>query len=48
MGYIHNQGTQKDNLMKKRLQKIVLNFYYICYFMIIIDWYMTITIMISC
>jgi len=26
-GHIHNQGTQKDGLMKKWLQNIILNFY---------------------
>ncbi len=35
--HIHNQGTQKDNLMKKALQRIILDFYYIYYFMIIRD-----------
>ncbi len=40
LGHIHNQGTQKDGLMKKGLQKIILNFYYIYYFMILGDWYM--------
>jgi len=46
--HIHNQGTQKYGLTKKRLQRIILDFYYIYYFMIIVDWYMTIIIMISC
>jgi hypothetical protein len=46
--HIHNQGTQKYDLMKKGLQRIILDFYYIYYFMIIVDWYMTITRMISC
>ncbi len=34
--------------MKKILQRIILDFYYIYYFMIILDWYMTITRMMSC
>jgi len=38
----------KDGLTKKRLQKTILDFYYIKYFMIIGDWYMTITRMMSC
>jgi hypothetical protein len=41
--YIHNHGTKNDGLMKIRLQMIILDFYYIYYFMIIVDWYMTIT-----
>jgi hypothetical protein len=36
-GQIHNQGTQKHGLMEKRLQKNILEFYYIYYFMIIVD-----------
>jgi len=47
-GHIHNQGTLKDSLMRKRLQMIILDFYYIYYFMILGDQYMTITIMMSC
>jgi hypothetical protein len=50
-GHIHNQGTQKDGLTKKDykgLQKTILNFYYIYYFMIIVDWYMTISRMMPC
>ncbi len=47
-GHIHNQGTQKDGLMEKRLQKIILDFYYIYCFMIIKDWYMNITRMMAC
>jgi hypothetical protein len=42
LGHIHNQGTQKDGLMKKRMERTILDFYYIFYFMIIVDWYMTI------
>jgi hypothetical protein len=41
--HIHNHGTKKDSLMKKGLQRIILNFYYIYYFMIIGDWYMVIS-----
>jgi len=47
-GHIHNYNTQKEDLMKKILQKTILDFYYIYYFMIIVDWYMTITRMMSC
>jgi hypothetical protein len=47
-GHICNQGTQKDGLTKRGLQRIILDFYYIYYFMIIVDWYMTITRMMSC
>jgi hypothetical protein len=39
IGHIHNQGTQKDNLMEKWLQGTILDFYYIYYFMIIMDCY---------
>jgi hypothetical protein len=48
MGHIHNQGTQKDNLTKKGLQRTILDFYYIYYFMIIVDWYVIIVRIISC
>ncbi len=41
-------GYSKDGLMEKGLQRIILDFYYIYYFMIIVDWYMTITRMMSC
>jgi len=47
-GHIHNQATQKDGLMKKHYKGLFLDFYYIYYFMIIVDWYMTITKMMSC
>jgi hypothetical protein len=47
-GHIHNHGTQKDGLMKKRLQRTILDFYHIYYFMIIVDWYMITTKMMSC
>ncbi len=47
-GHIHNQATQKDGLMKKDYKGLILDFYYIYYFMIIVDWYMTITKMMSC
>jgi hypothetical protein len=47
-GHIHNKDTQKHGLMKKGLQKIILKFYYIYYFMIIVDWFMIITRMMSC
>jgi len=47
-GHIHNQGTQKDGLTEKRLQKIILDFYYIYCFMIIKEWYMNITRMMPC
>jgi hypothetical protein len=47
-GHIHNQGTQKPGLMEKKLQKLILEFYYIYYFMIIVDWCMIITKMMSC
>jgi len=30
--HIHDQGTKKDDLMKKRLQRTILNFYCIYYF----------------
>jgi hypothetical protein len=46
-GHIHNQGTQKDGLTKKGLQMTIWDFYYIYYIMIIVDWYMTITRMMS-
>jgi len=46
-GHIHNQATQKDGLMKKRLKRTILDYYYIYYFMIIGDWYMTVTKMMS-
>jgi hypothetical protein len=42
VGHIHNQGIEKDDLTKKGLQRIILDFYYIYYFMIIGDWYMAI------
>jgi len=29
--HTHNQGTQKDNLMKKGLERTILDFYYIYY-----------------
>ncbi len=29
--HTHNQGTQKDGLMKKGLQRIILDFYHIYY-----------------
>ncbi len=48
VGHIDNQGTQKDGLTKKGLQRIILDFYNIYYFMIIVDWYMTIIRMMSC
>jgi hypothetical protein len=48
LGHIHSQGTQKDGLTKKGLQRIILDFYYIYNFMIIVNWYMTITLMMSC
>ncbi len=48
LGHIHNHGTQKDNLTKKGLQKIFSDFFHIYYFMIIMDWYMTITRTMSC
>jgi hypothetical protein len=41
-GRIHNQGTQKDNLTKKDYKGLFLDFYYIYYFMIIVDWHMKI------
>jgi hypothetical protein len=47
-GHIHNQGTQKDNLTKKDYKGLFLDFYYIYYFMIIVDRYMTIIKMMSC
>ncbi len=47
-GHIHNQGTQKDGWKKKGLQKIIFNFNYIYYFMIIMDRYMIIIKMMSC
>ncbi len=47
-GHIHNQNTLKDGLMKKKLQRIILDFYYIYYFIITMDWYMTIVRMMSC
>jgi hypothetical protein len=47
-GHIHNQGTQKDGLMGNKLQKTILDFYYKFYFMIIVDWYMIATKMMSC
>jgi hypothetical protein len=47
-GHIHNQGTLKDNLTKKDYKGLFLDFYYIYYFMIIVDRYMTITKMMSC
>jgi hypothetical protein len=40
IGHIHKQGTQKDYLMKKWLQKTILDFYCIYYFIIIVDCYM--------
>jgi hypothetical protein len=46
--HIHNQETQKDSLMEKGLQRTILDFYYIYYFMIIKDWYMIITRTMSC
>ncbi len=46
--HIHDQGTKKDNLTKKRLQRTILDFYCIYYFMIIMDWCMIIIIMMSC
>jgi hypothetical protein len=36
-GHIHNQDTQKNGTMKKKLQKTILNFYYIYYFMILVE-----------
>jgi hypothetical protein len=36
-GRIHNHGIQKDSLKKKGLQRTILDFYYIYYFMIILD-----------
>jgi len=48
LGHIHTQDIQKDNLTKIGLQRTILNFYYVCYFMIIMDWYMTIIRMMSC
>jgi hypothetical protein len=47
LGHIHNQGTQKDGLTKK-IANDYFGFYYIYYFMIIVDWYMTIIRMMSC
>jgi hypothetical protein len=47
-GHIHNEATQKDSLTEKRLQRTILDFYYIYYFMTIGDWYMTITRLMSC
>ncbi len=35
--HICDQGTKKDSLMKKRLQRTILDFYCIYYFMIIVD-----------
>jgi hypothetical protein len=35
--HIDNQGTQKDKLLEKGLQRTILDFYYIYYFMIIRD-----------
>jgi hypothetical protein len=46
-GHIHNQGTQKNGIMKKMLQRTILDFYYIYYFMIIVEWYMFIIRMMS-
>jgi hypothetical protein len=49
LGHIHNQDTQMDNLITKMTtKKTILDFYYIYYFMILMDWYMTITRMMSC
>jgi hypothetical protein len=45
---IHNEGTQKDGIMKKILQRTILDFYYIYYFMIIVEWYKIIIRMMSC
>jgi hypothetical protein len=47
-GHIHNQGAQKDGQMEKRLKMTILDFHHIYYFMTIMDWYMTITRMMSC
>jgi hypothetical protein len=47
-GHIHNQSTKNDGLIKKGLQRTVLDFYYIYYFMIIVDWCIIITKMMSC
>jgi len=47
-GYTHSQGIQKDGLTEFFLQKTILDFYYIYYFMIILDWYIIITRMMSC
>jgi hypothetical protein len=47
-GHIYNQNTLKGGLMKKRPQRIILDFYYIYYFMITGDWYMTIVRIMSC
>jgi hypothetical protein len=44
--HIHDQGTKKDNLIKKD-QKTILDFYYIYYFMIIVNWCMIIIIMMA-
>jgi hypothetical protein len=46
--HIHNQGTQKDCLMKKGLQRIVLNFYNFYFLIIITDCCMPKAGMMSC
>ncbi len=38
----------KGQSNEKKTTKAILDFHYIYYFMIIVDWYMTITKMMSC
>ncbi len=47
-GHINDRGTKKDSLTKLFLQRTILDFKCIYYFMIIVDWCMFITIMMSC
>ncbi len=47
-GHIHNQGTQKNYLMKKGLQRTILDFYNVYFLIIIMDYCMPKTKMMSC
>jgi hypothetical protein len=38
MGHIHKQGSQKDSLTKKELQRTILDFYYIYYKGLVYDY----------
>jgi hypothetical protein len=44
----HGWNTKKDDLIKKGLQRTILDFYYIYNFMTIMDWCMIIIRMMSC